>query len=91
MARHQLTNPALWPCSYGKVRMESYDKGGRSYLLGRACAPTKPKEEVGAYWGYTTRLAGSLQDVFASSAFEGGYDYKVRPCRGPPPRLGLGS
>ena len=62
------------------VRMDGgYDKAkGKTYLLGRAVAPSRPREEEGTYWGYITRLAPSLQAVFSSSSFEGGCDSEQR-------------
>lgn len=46
-------------------------------LLGKAVAPSRPREEAGIYWGYTTRLASSLQDVFTQCPFTGGYDCTI--------------
>jgi methyltransferase len=43
-------------------------------------SPSAPREDNGTYWGYTTRLASSLKDVFDSCPFDegnGGYDFKV--------------
>jgi predicted SPOUT superfamily RNA methylase MTH1 len=45
-------------------------------LLGRAVPPSTPREELGLYWGYQTRLASSLGAVFSESPFET-YDYKI--------------
>ena len=39
-------------------------------LLGTAVAPSRPREEGGTYWGYTTRLASSLKEVFSGCPFE---------------------
>ncbi|CAM9700382.1 unnamed protein product [Chrysoparadoxa australica] len=41
---------------------------------GKAVAPSVPREESGLYWGYTTRLATSISEVFTGSPFHGGYD-----------------
>lgn len=43
-------------------------------LQGQAVAPTAPKKATGTYWGYQTRLAGSLGAVFSECPF------KVRQC-----------
>jgi len=36
--------------------------------------PSKLREEKGLYWGYATRVASSINDVFEKSPYEGGYD-----------------
>jgi len=43
-------------------------------LHGRAVRPSTPREERGMYWGYQTRLAQSLEQVFSGCPFKGGYD-----------------
>lgn len=48
--------------------------GRRAALRGKAVAPSKPREALGVYWGYTVRVAGSLGEVFSKCPFEGGYD-----------------
>ena len=37
----------------------------------------EPREQLGVYWGYTTRFAPSLSDVWTTCPFPGGYDLKV--------------
>jgi len=46
-------------------------------LSGVAVSPAAPRETAGLYWGYTTRLAKNLTEVFAQSPFKGGYDVTV--------------
>jgi len=41
---------------------------------GTVVAPSAPKTEAGLYWGYATRLAANLSDVFAQCPYVGGYD-----------------
>jgi predicted SPOUT superfamily RNA methylase MTH1 len=41
---------------------------------GVAVAPSAPREELGLYWGYSTRLAASLGEVFEKCPFPEGYD-----------------
>ena len=54
-------------------------------ISGRVVSPSAPREDNGTYWGYTVRLAQSLQKVFDECPFEnenededeesGGYGY----------------
>ena len=44
---------------------------------GSAVKPTQPRELYGLYWGYQTRLAKSLSEVFAACPYPGGYDYLI--------------
>lgn len=46
-------------------------------LKGVAVSPHAPKRENGTYWGYTVRLASSLEKVFSECPFREGYDVKV--------------
>ena len=49
----------------------------RKQVSGRAVAPSTPREKNGTYWGYTTRLAQSLSQVWSECPFKGGYDLSV--------------
>lgn len=42
-----------------------------------AVTPAAPREEAGYYWGYTTRMASKLSEVFTQSPFEDGYDVSI--------------
>jgi predicted SPOUT superfamily RNA methylase MTH1 len=44
---------------------------------GVAVSPAAPRETHGLYWGYTTRLAKNLTEVFAGSPYKEGYDLTV--------------
>lgn len=37
---------------------------GQQVLFGQLAQPSSPRENDGTYWGYTTRLATSLNQVF---------------------------
>lgn len=43
---------------------------------GLAVAPSAPREEGGLYWGYTTRVAGNLPEVFAGCPFKVGRGWR---------------
>lgn len=51
--------------------LEQGDPSRKSYF-GKAVAPSAPREELGLYWGYQTRLASGLADVIAGCPFKGG-------------------
>ncbi|PSS33881.1 Methyltransferase [Actinidia chinensis var. chinensis] len=38
---------------------------------------SKPREEVGMYWGYKVRYASSISSVFKDSPYKGGYDHLI--------------
>lgn len=40
---------------------------------GVAVAPSAPREEAGLYWGYTTRVAKNLAEVFSGCPFKVGW------------------
>ncbi|KAL0022620.1 hypothetical protein WJX77_011121 [Trebouxia sp. C0004] len=50
---------------------------GQQVLFGQLAKPSSPRESEGTYWGYTTRLATSLSQVFQDCPFEGRYDLTV--------------
>ncbi|KAG5184899.1 putative RNA methyltransferase, partial [Tribonema minus] len=52
---------------------EDVDPAKRSHR-GTAVAASRPREERGLYWGYSTRLAATLGDVIAGGPYAGGYD-----------------
>ena len=51
--------------------------GSTGRIRGKVVSPSAPREDDGMYWGYTTRLASSINAVFDNCPFEGGYDLKI--------------
>ena len=51
--------------------------GSAGKIFGKVVSPAAPREDDGTYWGYTTRLAPSINAVFDECPFEGGYDLKI--------------
>lgn len=49
---------------------------GRQVLFGQLAKPSSPRETEGTYWGYTTRLASSISQVFK----DGPYGVRSIPC-----------
>lgn len=54
---------------------KSYGKPG--LIRGTVVSPSAPRENDGTYWGYTTRMASSINAVFDECPFEEGYDLKI--------------
>jgi hypothetical protein len=54
-------------------------KGGKGggIMEGTVVSPTAPRDEDGTFWGYVTRLASSINTIFAEYPYEGGYDLRV--------------
>lgn len=46
-------------------------------MKGKVVSPTTPRDTDGIYWGYTTRMASSINAIFEECPYEGGYDLKV--------------
>lgn len=46
-------------------------------LKGVVVSPSEPREKLGLYWGYSIRMANSLNEVLNTCPFEGGYDLKI--------------
>lgn len=46
-------------------------------MTGRAVAPDTPRAKYGQYWGYTTRIAKGLTEVWTESPYKGGYDLSI--------------
>lgn len=42
---------------------------GRQVLFGQLAKPSSPRETEGTYWGYTTRLAASISQVFIDGPY----------------------
>lgn len=40
-------------------------------------SPSEPREKLGIYWGYTIRMANSLNEVLNTCPYDGGYDLKI--------------
>ncbi|CAB9518986.1 Putative methyltransferase C9orf114 [Seminavis robusta] len=55
---------------------KDYGRPGKK-MSGKVVSPAAPREDNGTYWGYTTRIADSIQNVFEECPFEGGYDLKI--------------
>lgn len=43
---------------------------GQQVLFGQLAEPSSPRQQQGTYWGYTTRLASTLSQVFTECPYE---------------------
>eukprot|EP00980_Cylindrotheca_fusiformis_P006561 scaffold1384_cov116-Cylindrotheca_fusiformis.AAC.39 len=59
------------------VQIDSKAYGKPGQIKGTVVSPSAPREADGTYWGYTTRMASSINAVFDECPYEGGYDLKV--------------
>lgn len=48
-----------------------------SVVMGKLVSSAEPREQLGVYWGYTSRFATSLSNVWQDAPFKGGYDLKL--------------
>jgi len=51
----------------------SWDK----IVKGTVVSPSEPRTKGGLYWGYVTRLASNLSQVFTGCPYKGGYDLMI--------------
>lgn len=59
------------------VKLDPKSYGRPGVIHGIVVSPSAPRENDGTYWGYTTRMANSINAVFDECPFEGGYDLKI--------------
>jgi hypothetical protein len=54
-------------------------KGGKGggIMEGTVVSPTAPRDKDRTFWRYATRLASSINAIFAKCPYEGGYDLRV--------------
>lgn len=52
-------------------------KGSSSVPRGKAVAPSKPRTELGVYWGYNVRVASGFKEIFSQCPYKGGYDCAI--------------
>lgn len=59
------------------VKLDPKSYGRPGVIHGTVVSPSAPRENDGTYWGYTTRMATSINAVFDECPFEKGYDLKI--------------
>lgn len=51
--------------------------GATEYLRAEVACPLDPKAKINKYWGYSTRIARDLDDMFSNCPYPGGYDLTI--------------
>jgi predicted SPOUT superfamily RNA methylase MTH1 len=59
------------------VKLDPKDYGRSGAIKGIVVSPSAPREDDGTFWGFQTRMATSIKDVFDGCPYEGGYDLKI--------------
>eukprot|EP00934_Nitzschia_sp_Nitz4_P001050 Nitzschia sp. Nitz4//scaffold128_size63911//1138//2621//NITZ4_006209-RA/size63911-snap-gene-0.55-mRNA-1//1//CDS//3329534802//1050//frame0 len=59
------------------VEIDPVQYGRPGVIKGTVVSPSKPREVDGTYWGYTIRMASSINEVFDGCPYEDGYDLKI--------------
>ncbi|KAF1329481.1 hypothetical protein FI667_g5774, partial [Globisporangium splendens] len=59
------------------VKIDAATKDHKKKMMGKLVSSAEPREQLGVYWGYTSRFASSLSNVWQDSPFKGGYDLKI--------------
>lgn len=73
LAKPVIVDRVLEPYYRVTVKLNSTETlSNRQY--GNVVSPTTPKLESGKYWGYTVRVAKSLNEIFTKCPYSGGYD-----------------
>ncbi|RLN98137.1 hypothetical protein BBJ28_00002462 [Nothophytophthora sp. Chile5] len=81
LQREVVVNKRITPGIRVTVKIDEaskdFKKKSALSLMGKLVSSAEPREQLGVYWGYTTRFAPSLSNVWTDSPFSGGYDLKV--------------
>lgn len=59
-----------------RIEAKEYVSSSKS-IKGQVVSPSAPREHDGTYWGYTTRIAQSINAIFDECPFPDGYDLKI--------------
>jgi len=57
-----------------KLDPKAYETKHKTVMKGKVVSPTTPRDTDGIYWGYTTRMASSINSIFEECPYAGGYD-----------------
>lgn len=58
-----------------KLHPQAYENTKKNF--GSVVSPLTPRKETGRYWGYTVRIANTLNEIFTKSPFPNGYDFTL--------------
>ncbi|KAF4028887.1 putative RNA methyltransferase [Phytophthora infestans] len=77
LQREVVVDKRIQPGIRVTVKIDEASKDFKKKMVGKLVSSAEPREQLGVYWGYTTRFASSLSNVWTDCPFAGGYDLKV--------------
>ncbi|KAF4315365.1 hypothetical protein BBO99_00009361 [Phytophthora kernoviae] len=77
LQREVVVDKRITPGIRVTVKIDEASKDFKKKMVGKLVSSAEPREQLGVYWGYTTRFATSLSNVWTDCPFPGGYDLKV--------------
>ncbi|CEG45318.1 Uncharacterized conserved protein [Plasmopara halstedii] len=77
LQREVVVDKRIQPGIRVTVKIDEASKEFKKKMVGTLVSSAEPREQLGIYWGYTTRFASSLSNVWTNCPFPGGYDLKV--------------
>ncbi|CAI5713127.1 unnamed protein product [Peronospora destructor] len=77
LQREVVVDKRITPGVRVTVKIDEASKDFKKKMVGQLVSSAEPREQLGVYWGYTTRFASSLRYVWTTCPFSGGYDLKV--------------
>ncbi|CAI5739496.1 unnamed protein product [Peronospora farinosa] len=77
LQREVVVDKRITPGVRVTVKIDEASKEFKKKMVGQLVSSAEPREQLGLYWGYTTRFASSLSDVWTTCPFPEGYDLKI--------------
>ncbi|KAG6596144.1 uncharacterized protein IUM83_18646 [Phytophthora cinnamomi] len=77
LQREVVVDKRITPGIRVTVKIDEASKDFKKKMVGKLVSSAEPREQLGVYWGYTTRFAASLSNVWSDCPFPGGYDLKL--------------
>ncbi|GAB9464773.1 hypothetical protein Gpo141_00002199 [Globisporangium polare] len=77
LQREVVVDKRIQPGIRVTVKIDEATKEHKKKMMGKLVSSAEPREQLGVYWGYTSRFATSLSNVWQDSPFKDGYDLKL--------------
>ncbi|TDH72201.1 hypothetical protein CCR75_001025 [Bremia lactucae] len=77
LSREVVVDKRIQPGIRVTVKIDEASKEFKKKMVGTLVSLAEPREQLGVYWGYTTRFAPLLSNVWTDCPFSGGYDLKI--------------
>ncbi|TYZ60343.1 hypothetical protein PybrP1_011194 [[Pythium] brassicae (nom. inval.)] len=77
LQREVVVDKRIQPGIRVTVKIDEATKDHKKKMMGKLVSSAEPREQLGVYWGYTSRFASSLNNVWQDAPFQGGYDLKI--------------